>query len=92
MQEWETSLSWALIVRLRQDLSNCGKGMDTEVMVIPWAGLDLREGCGKFVNQLEWLGVMQKHFLNNIKKKHKIKLESLLSPFRPNFHPVQVYE
>lgn len=65
-QEWETSLSWALIVRLRQDLSNRGKGMNTEVMVIQWAGLDLRGGYGKFGNQVEQLGAMQKHFLNFI--------------------------
>lgn len=44
---------WALIMRLRQDLSNRGKGMNTEVMVIQWAGLDLRGGYGKFGNQVE---------------------------------------
>lgn len=40
-------------MRLRLDLSNCGKGMSTEVMVSQWAGLDLGGGCGKFGYKVE---------------------------------------
>lgn len=40
-------------MRLRLDLSICGKGMSTEVMVIQRAGLDLGGGCAKFGYQME---------------------------------------